>query len=208
MSGSSCTFCRASPWADPPDPALLDEVALITNLDVVRLTLRVLGATIWVGGQIALLALVEPLRRTAPAAVARSPPTVGGREAAIAPAARTFAWVAWPAFALLVVTGVWLIAAAGKQSDAYRTTLMLKMVFVVPSGVGAALHAFVKTLSSKTFRRPSHCSARCAPSCSASLSSRCLEPFAAWYAGFGSSLPQRGARTPVPRWGNDSVCQK
>jgi hypothetical protein len=51
----------------------LDEVALITNLDVVRLTLRVLGATIWVGGQIALLALVEPLRRTAPAAVARSP---------------------------------------------------------------------------------------------------------------------------------------
>lgn len=108
---------------------------LTINLDVVRLTLHVLGATIWVGGQIVLLALIGPLRRAAPAA--------------IAPAARVFAWVAWPAFALLVVTGVWLIAAAGKQSDAYRTTLMVKMVFVALSGVGAALHTFVKNPSLK-----------------------------------------------------------
>jgi len=103
---------------------------LTINLEVVRLTLHVLAATIWVGGQIVLLALMGPLRRIAPAA--------------IAPAARTFAWVAWPAFAVLVATGVWLIAAAGTQSDAYRTTLMVKMVFVVLSGVGAALHTFVK----------------------------------------------------------------
>ena len=103
---------------------------LTINLEVVRLTLHVLAATIWVGGQIVLLALMGPLRRIAPAA--------------IAPAARTFAWVAWPAFAVLVATGVWLIAAAGPQSDAYRTTLMVKMVFVVLSGVGAALHTFVK----------------------------------------------------------------
>ena len=103
---------------------------LTINLDVVRLTLHVLAATIWVGGQIVLPALVGPLRRTAPAA--------------IAPAARAFAWVAWPAFAVLVVTGVWMIAGAGDQSDAYRTTLMVKMVFVLVSGVGAALHTFVK----------------------------------------------------------------
>jgi putative copper export protein len=103
---------------------------LTINLDVVRLTLHVLAATIWVGGQIVLLALMGPLRRTAPAA--------------IAPAARTFAWVAWPAFAMLVATGIWLIAGADKQSDAYRTTLMVKMVFVVLSGVGAALHTFAK----------------------------------------------------------------
>jgi putative copper export protein len=106
---------------------------LTINLDVIRLTLHVLGATIWVGGQIVLLALVGPLRRAAPAA--------------IAPAARVFAWVAWPAFALLVVTGVWLIAAAGQQSDAYRTTLMIKMVFVLLSGVGAGLHTFLKNPS-------------------------------------------------------------
>ncbi len=103
---------------------------LTIDLAVVRLTLHVLAATIWVGGQIVLAALTGPLRRTAPAA--------------IAPAARTFAWVAWPAYAVLVVTGTWLLAAAGDKSDAYQTTMMVKMVFVVLSGVGAALHTFVK----------------------------------------------------------------
>jgi putative copper export protein len=108
---------------------------LTINLDVVRLTLHVLAATVWVGGQIVLLALMGPLRRIAPAA--------------IAPAARTFAWVAWPAFGVLVATGIWLIAGADKQGDAYRTTLMVKMVFVVLSGVGAALHTLVKNPSMK-----------------------------------------------------------
>jgi len=108
---------------------------LTIDLDVVRLTLHVLGATIWVGGQIVLLALMGPLRRVAPAA--------------IAPAARTFAWVAWPAFAVLVATGVWLLVGADNESDAYKTTLMVKMVFVVLSGVGAALHTFVKNPSMK-----------------------------------------------------------
>jgi len=99
-------------------------------------TLHVLAATVWVGGQIVLLALMGPLRGSAPEA--------------IAPAARTFARVAWPAFAVLIATGVWLLAGAGKQSDAYRTTLMVKMVFVVLSGVGAALHTFVKNPSLKS----------------------------------------------------------
>ena len=103
---------------------------LTIDLDVVRLTLHVLAATIWVGGQIVLQALVGPLRRTAPAA--------------IAPAARAFAWVAWPAFAVLIGTGAGLLVQADDMSDAYRATLMVKMVFVVLSGVGAALHTFVK----------------------------------------------------------------
>jgi putative copper export protein len=112
---------------------VLDEDVLTIDLDVIRLTLHVLAATIWVGGQIVLLALMGPLRRSAPAA--------------IAPAARVFAWVAWPAYAVLIVTGVWLLADAGKQSDAFRTTLMVKMVFVLLSGVGAALHTLVKNPS-------------------------------------------------------------
>jgi len=115
----------------------LDTEVLTINLDVLRLTLHVLAATVWVGGQIVLLALMGPLRRSAPAA--------------IAPAARVFAWVAWPAYAVLIVTGVWLLAGAGKQSDAYRTTLMVKMVFVLLSGVGAALHTFVKNPSLRGF---------------------------------------------------------
>ena len=109
---------------------MLDIGVLTIDLDVVRLTLHVLAATVWVGGQIVLLALMGPLRRVAPAA--------------IAPAARTFAWVAWPAFALLVVTGAWMLGGGEKQSDAYNATLMVKMVFVLLSGVGAALHTFLK----------------------------------------------------------------
>jgi len=103
---------------------------LTIDFGVILLTLHVLAATIWVGGQIVLPALVRPLRRAAPAA--------------IAPAARAFAWVAWPAFAVLIGTGAGLLAQAGDMSDAYRTTLMVKMVFVILSGVGAALHTFVK----------------------------------------------------------------
>ena len=105
------------------------------DFDVVLLTLHVLAATIWVGGQIVLAALTGPLRRAAPAA--------------IAPAARAYAWVAWPAFAVLVGTGAGLLARAGDTSDAYKMTLMVKMVFVLLSGVGAALHTFVKNPSLK-----------------------------------------------------------
>ena len=104
---------------------------LTIDLDVVRLTLHVLGATVWVGGQIVLAALMGPLRRVAPEA--------------IAPAARAFAWVSWPAFALLILTGAWMLAGAGDKSDAYQTTLMIKLVLVALSGIGAALHTFVKS---------------------------------------------------------------
>ncbi|HEY8820480.1 MAG TPA: hypothetical protein VIM49_00790 [Dermatophilaceae bacterium] len=104
---------------------------LTIDLDVIRLTLHVLGATIWVGGQIVLAALVGPLRRVAPDAVA--------------PAARVFAWVGWPAFAVLVVTGVWMLTGGDEMSDAFQTTLMIKLTLVALSGIGAALHTFAKS---------------------------------------------------------------
>src|SRR6516165_2106831 len=70
---------------------------LSVNWDTIRLFLHVLAATIWVGGQITLAALVPVLRRL-------------GAELPRA-AARRFNQVAWPAFAVLVVTGIWNIAA-------------------------------------------------------------------------------------------------
>ena len=103
---------------------------LTIDLDVVRLTVHVLAATIWVGGQIVLAAMTGPLRRVAPDA--------------IAPAARAFARVSWPAFAVLILTGGWMLAGAGGESDAYRTTLMVKMALVALSGLGAVLHTFLK----------------------------------------------------------------
>jgi putative copper export protein len=101
---------------------------LSVSWDTIRLFLHVLAATIWVGGQITLAALVPVLRRLG----AEIPRT----------AARRFNQVAWPAFAVLVVTGIWNIAAVHAQiHGAYETTLVVKLIVVAISGVTAALHA-------------------------------------------------------------------
>ncbi len=103
---------------------------LAVSWDTVRLFLHVLAATIWVGGQLTLAALVPVLRRF-------------GTEVPRA-AARRFNQVAWAAFAVLIVTGVWNIAAVrGEVShdSSYRVTLIVKLVVVGVSGVTAALHA-------------------------------------------------------------------
>lgn len=63
----------------------------------VRLFLHILAATVWVGGQITLAGLVPGLRAIdegAPRAVARR-----------------FNRIAWPAFGLAVLTGIWNIMA-------------------------------------------------------------------------------------------------
>lgn len=101
---------------------------LAVSWDTVRLFLHVLAATIWVGGQITLAVLVPVLRRFG----AEVPGTV----------ARRFNQVAWPAFGVLIATGVWNIAAVHSQvKGSYETTLVIKLVVVAISGVTAALHA-------------------------------------------------------------------
>jgi len=101
---------------------------LSVSWDTIRLFLHVLAATIWVGGQITLAALVPVLRRL-------------GTEIPRA-AANRFNQVAWPAFVVLVVTGIWNIAAVHAQiHGSYETTLVVKLIVVVISGVTAALHA-------------------------------------------------------------------
>jgi putative copper export protein len=97
------------------------------DLETVRLFLHVLGATVWVGGQITLAALVPALR-------------AAGTDVPKA-AANAFNRVAWPAFGLLLVTGVWNVAAEGEQGSSYRHTLMLKYALVLTSGVTAFVHA-------------------------------------------------------------------
>ena len=101
---------------------------LSVSWDTIRLFLHVLAATIWVGGQITLAALVPVLRRL-------------GTEIPRA-AARRFNQVAWPAFGVLIITGIWNIAAVRSQiHGSYETTLVVKLVVVAISGVAAALHA-------------------------------------------------------------------
>ena len=93
----------------------------------VRLFLHVLGATVWVGGQLTLAGLVPGLRRVSPDA----PRTV----------ARRFNVIAWIAFAVLVATGIWnILAIRPDWSSSYGTTLIVKLVVVAASGLTAALH--------------------------------------------------------------------
>lgn len=95
----------------------------------VRLALHVLAASVWVGGQVTLAGLVPGLG-------ARSPD-------ALRFVARRFNLVAWPAFGVLVVTGIWSLLAVdvGDTTLAYQATVGLKVAVTALAGVGAAIHA-------------------------------------------------------------------
>ena len=104
---------------------------LAVSWDTVRLFLHVLASTVWVGGQLTLAALVPVLRRVGPDA-----PRV---------AARRFNVVAWPAYGVLIATGIWNIAAVSPMTASYRNTLIVKLVVVAASGITAVLHARSKS---------------------------------------------------------------
>jgi putative copper export protein len=94
----------------------------------IRLTLHVLAAAVWVGGQIVMAGLIGPARGLGPDA----PRTL----------ARAFARLAWPAYVVLLVTGVWNVTAVGyaDMSSAWKAVLMAKIAVVVLAGLGVLLH--------------------------------------------------------------------
>jgi putative copper export protein len=105
---------------------------LASALDSIRIFLHVIGATIWVGGQLTLAALVPVLRAVDPTLPKK--------------AARAFNKVAWPAFGLLVLTGIWNVAKVpADASSNYHTVLAAKMSVVALSGVAAYLHSKAKS---------------------------------------------------------------
>jgi len=102
---------------------------LPVDAETIRLFLHVAAATVWVGGQLTLAGLVPGLRAVAPDAPRA--------------AARRFNRIAWPAFLVLVATGIWSVVAIPDldPTSAYGVTLMVKVVVVVVSGVAAFLHS-------------------------------------------------------------------
>jgi putative copper export protein len=105
---------------------------LAVRLDTVRLFIHVLAATVWVGGQLTLAGLVPSLRRLGP-----DMPRA---------AARAFNRLAWPAFGILVVTGIWNVFAAAPAGDVrYDATLALKVAVVALSGLSALLHGTTRS---------------------------------------------------------------
>lgn len=98
------------------------------TLTTLRLFLHVLAASVWVGGQIVLAGIVPNLRKEFPTATKV--------------VAQAFARVAWPAFAIVVLTGLWGLAetdVANTTTD-YQATLLLKIALAMLSGAAAAVH--------------------------------------------------------------------
>ncbi len=94
-----------------------------------RLFLHVLAASIWVGGQLVMAGLVPTLRRLgddAPRQVARA-----------------FNRVAWPAYGVAVVTGLWNVFAL-PLADLVHPWIELKVLAVALSGAGALAHQMAR----------------------------------------------------------------
>ncbi len=101
---------------------------LADSLTWIRLGLHVTAATVWVGGQLVMAGLVPAARKISP-------------EAPRALAA-TFGRISWPAYWLLVATGLWNWAAVtgGSTSGAWMAVFVVKLVAVVAAGVFAWRH--------------------------------------------------------------------
>ena len=100
---------------------------LAPALDGIRVSVHVLAAAVWVGGQFTMAGLVPAAR--------------GLGEGAPKTLARAFGRLQWPAFAVLVVTGFWNVSAVhAGQPSAWQAVLGIKIVVVAVAGLSACLH--------------------------------------------------------------------
>jgi putative copper export protein len=101
--------------------------ALATAATTIRLTLHVLAATVWVGGQFVVAGLLPTVRSLGPEAPKRI--------------AQAFGRIQWPAFAVLLLTGIWNVGVASKgQPHSWKIVLGVKIGVVLLAGLGAFLH--------------------------------------------------------------------
>lgn len=100
------------------------------SIDTIRIFLHILGVTVWVGGQVVMLSLLPVLRSA-------------GVEDLPKQAAQAFQRVAWPAFGLAFITGIWNIfeVEMGDATTAYSMTFGIKFLLVIISGMAAWIHA-------------------------------------------------------------------
>ena len=103
------------------------------TLDSFRVFLHVIAASVWVGGQIVLGGLVPQVRRTNPEALH----TI----------ARAFGRVAWPAFGVAYLTGVWSLLAVdpSEQGSTYAVTLAAKLLLVGVAAASSIIHSLGRT---------------------------------------------------------------
>lgn len=112
---------------------LADQPRLAGSLTILRLTLHVLAATVWVGGQFVVAGLLPTIR--------------GLGDGAPQKIARAFGRLSWPAFWLLVATGVWnyLAIQHASATSSWNAVFGIKMVAVLVAGLGTYLHTKAST---------------------------------------------------------------
>jgi putative copper export protein len=98
------------------------------------LWLHVVAACVWIGGQATVAAVIPMLR---------------GHGDLAARAGRRYQAIAWPAYAVLIVTGIVNVGNAGLSwSDLLSTpagrTLLVKIGFVAVSGLAAGAHSLIQ----------------------------------------------------------------
>ncbi len=112
-------------------------VHLASATDTIRLSLHVLAACVWIGGQVVLAGMVPTVR------------SFGGD--ATKKVAQVFARLAWPAFFVLIITGVWNITALdnGGSNSSWKMVLGMKMGVVLIAGVAVAVHTRASSAKAK-----------------------------------------------------------
>jgi hypothetical protein len=129
--------------AEVASPAPLAQIVaqIAPAVTGIRLSLHVLAATVWVGGQITVASLLPAARSLGPGA----PRRLG----------RAFARLSWPAYAVLLATGVWNMAAVSKgQGTAWKILLGVKVAVVLLAGLAALLHSRARTPASMSLWGP------------------------------------------------------
>ncbi|HEY5304659.1 MAG TPA: hypothetical protein VIJ86_11480 [Acidimicrobiales bacterium] len=106
---------------------------LASTSTIIRLSLHILAACVWLGGQIVVAGLLPTIR------------TFG--DDAPRKVANAFGRLSWPAFWVLILTGFWNYAAVhgDTMSSSWNTAFGIKMLCVVAAGVGTFLHTKAAT---------------------------------------------------------------
>ena len=104
------------------------DVNLALSPDALRLFLHILAASIWVGGQFVMLGVLEPARKIGPFAMVKLCKMLG--------------WLSWPAFVVLVATGLWNLSTFDgmPKTTAWTVVLWVKVGLVAVAGLSAWMH--------------------------------------------------------------------
>lgn len=99
------------------------------DIDTFRLFLHVLAASVWVGGQVVLAGLVPTVREIDPDAPRQ--------------VARAFNRLAWPAYGVAVLTGIWNVLDVPLDALPHPE-IEIKVLVVALSGIGAVIHQMAR----------------------------------------------------------------